>query len=413
MIYATRYDLLINTFLCVIDMCILMKLMSWMYGSITKYKKIAIIIVVLGIVFLMVLPNSYAGSFLTLLVSFLILWAYPKNFRKKLLFESCLFTIVFSYIFMFNDITNILPQKGEIWVMCYLAAYHIGLWFLLFLCLKLCKTSNEKLPLSLWLLFLFIPVTTLLSSIGALFFLNNSILNRPISDIMHLFIQATFLFINIALFDLFRRFSIYYKNVQEKTLLELQIKYQEQYYGELLHADSQIKAIRHDLKNHLQTISLLYGKGSHTELLEYFNTATSMIRQTELLVTSGNPHIDALLGIKLTEMQAKGIRCTPKLSIPQNLPLPFSDAVTILGNILDNAITSCGKCEDISEIVFSMIYQHHSLLIHMENPCETHIEEPYGTGMKNVVNIAKKYFGTVQTEIKNATYFTDIVLYNL
>lgn len=413
MIYSTPYDLLLNIFLCVIDMCILMELMSRMYGPIIRYKKTAVCIVGLAIIFLMLLPSPYDNSFLTLPVSFLILWFYPQNPRKKLLFETCLFTIVFSYVFMLNDITNILPKNGEIWVMWFLIAYHIGLWFLLFLCLKLCQTSNENLPLSLWLIFLFIPVTTLLSSVLSLFFLNDSKLNRPISDLMHLFMQATFLFINIAVFDLFRRFSIYYKKEQERTLLTQQMKYQERHYKELLHANSQIKAVRHDMKNHLRTISLLYSNGNHTELLEYINSTTDLIQQTEILITSGNPYIDALLGFKLSEMKEKGIRCTPKLSIPQSLPLPFSDTVTILGNILDNAIKSCVEYGEMPEIIFSIIYQQNTLLFHMENPCNLQILKPYDTGMQNVVNVVKKYSGTVQTQLQNNIYTTDIVLYNL
>lgn len=413
MIYSTRYDLLLNLFLCVIDMRILMELMGRMYGPITKYKKAAVCIVALAIIFLMALPSPYDNSFLTLPASFLILWFYPKNPQKKLLFERCLFTIVFSYVFILNDITNMLPKEGEIWIMWFLIAYHIGLWFLLFLCLNLCQTSNENLPLPLWLIFLFIPITTLFSSVLLLFFLNGSKLNRPLSDLMHLLVQSTFLFINIAVFDQFRRFSVYYKKEQEQNLLKQQMKYQEQHYKELLHANSQIKAIRHDMKNHLQTISLLYNNGNHAELLEYINSTTDLIRQTEVLVTSGNPNIDALLGIKLAEMKGNDICCTPKLSIPQNLPLPFSNAVTILGNILDNTITSCVEYGESSEIIFSIIYQQNTLLLHMENPCKPNTLKPYDTGMQNVVNVTKKYSGTIQTQLQNNVYTTDIVLYNL
>lgn len=413
MIYSTHFDFLLNIFLCAIDMYILMKLMGRMYGPITKYKITAVVIVIFAVVLLMVLPSSYDNSFFTLPASLLILWFYPKNPQKKLLFESCLFTIVISYVLILNDITNIIPRGNQTWIMWYLIAYHIGLWFLLFLCSKLCQTSNENLPLSLWLIFLFIPVTTLLSSALLLFFLNGNKLGWPVSELIHLCVQATFLFINIAVFDLFRRFSIYYRKEQEKILLEQQLNYQEQYYKELLHANSQIRTIRHDMKNHLQTISLLYNNEKHTELVDYINSTTNLIQQTEAVITSGNPYIDALLGIKLTEMKEKGIRCTPQLSIPQNLSLPFSDAVTILGNILDNAIASCVEYGECSEIIFSITYQQHTLLFHMENPCKESTLKPYGTGMQNVGNIAKKYSGTVQTELCNNTYMTDIVLYNL
>lgn len=83
MIYMTRYDLLLNFFLCSADMYILMKLMSRMYGPIVKYKKTAACIAYAGIVLLMILPAHYDNSFFTLPVSFLILGFYPKNFQKN------------------------------------------------------------------------------------------------------------------------------------------------------------------------------------------------------------------------------------------------------------------------------------------------------------------------------------------
>ena len=63
MIYMTRYDLLLNFFLCSADMYILMKLMSRMYGPIVKYKKTAACIAYAGIVLLMILPAHYDNSF--------------------------------------------------------------------------------------------------------------------------------------------------------------------------------------------------------------------------------------------------------------------------------------------------------------------------------------------------------------
>lgn len=413
MIYTTPYDIFINLFLCVIDLLILMEFMKRMYGPIPKRKKAPAGLLAFGVMLVLLLQSPYDNSFFIFPISLLCLWAYPKKPKKKLLFESCLFSIIFSYIFILNDITNILPRNGNIWAMWYLIVYHIGLWFLLFLCLRLCQTADENLPLSLWLLFLFIPVTTLASSVLILFFLNGTSLGRPAQDLMHLFIQATFLFINIAVFGLVQRFGLYYKQEKEKALLELQVKEQEQHYKDLLQVNSQVRAIRHDMKNHLQTISLLYDQGNRQELLNYLHSTTDLLVKTEALVSSGNPSIDTLIGLKLTQMKEKGIRCTPRISIPQGLSISFSDAVTILGNILDNALHACTRWEQPCEIKFSLIYQQHTLLIHMENPCKEEVRKPYGTGMQNVVKAAERYSGTVQTQVKDQLYITDIVLYHL
>lgn len=412
MIFTTRCDILLNFLLCAADLFILARLMGRMYGS-PNHKGLMGCICVLGILVLIRMPSPYDNTFLTLPLSFLLLPFYPKSPQKKLLFESCLFTIVFSYVFIFNDVTNLIPKEGEIWIMWYHIAYHALLWCLLLLCLRLCRRSTENLPFSLWAFFLFIPFITLASSVLSLFLLQGSRVDRPSSDLMHLFIQATFLFINLALFDLFRRFSLHYQKEQERVLLSQQLKAQEQHYRDLLDAHSRIQSIRHDMKNHLQTLSLLCRQGGQKEALEYLGTASHALHQTESFISTGNPAIDTVLGMKTAEMREKGIRCTPRLSIPQGLPLPFSDAVTILGNILDNAIAACAEWDSSREIQFSIVYQQNTLLFHMENPSRAKSLKPYGTGMKNVLRTAEKYSGTVQSSLQEHTYITDIVLYHM
>ena len=38
---------------------------------------------------------------------------------------------------------------------------------------------------------------------------------------------------------------------------------------------------------------------------------------------------------------------------------------------------------------------------------------PYGIGMKNVEETVKKYAGTLNTEVKDGKYITDVILYEL
>lgn len=113
------------------------------------------------------------------------------------------------------------------------------------------------------------------------------------------------------------------------------------------------------------------------------------------------------------------IDCSPALSVPQNMKLPFSDAVTIIGNLLDNGIHATlehrkRNSPDTSEksvISLSVVWQQGNLFLHMSNPCSTVTVPEYGIGMKNVEEIVKKYSGTMQTRVQNGNYITDIILY--
>ena len=403
MIYLTDYDIYLNTFLCLIDMVIIMELRERIYGRIAHLRSVCIALSAALIALMMILPGSYGNTYFTLPASMILLPFYPKNLKKKLLFEVCLFSSAFAYMMVLNDITNMTPRFSNL-VIAYIALYHTGLWILLFIVLKLCRNIDTNIPLSLWFIFLLIPVCIFASSAALIPILNSSHLPRPESDILHLVVQATFLFINLALLEFLRKFTGYFQKEKEQSLLRQQLQYQESHYQHL------IQKIRHDMKNHLQTLSILYDKNKTCELREYLHQTYELLDHSEQVISTGNPSFDAVLNIKLTEMGKAGISCSPALSIPRGLDFSFSDTVTILGNLLDNAINSCTTA---STLTLSVTWQQETLFLHMENPCKDTKKAPYGLGMKNVEETVKKYSGTLHTELKDGKYITDVILYEI
>lgn len=412
----SRYDLIIDCFLCLIDIITISELRRQIYGS-PKHKRTficsaTVLILILCAAGLFLTDFHYTMSLFIVPASFFLLPFYPKNFMKKLLFESCLSAILFSFMMILNDITNILPRY-QIWIMIYLMIFHIGLWCILSLCHKFCRDIVCDMPLSLWGVFLAIPFSTIVSSALLIPLMNENAFSRPASDIFHLLIQLTFLFINIVLFYFLKRYTRQMQREQEKKLLQQQLHYQEEHYQQLIASGENVRRIRHDMKNHLQTIALLYQEGLTTELQEYITTASDMLKKTEVLVSTGNRAFDAILNIKLSELKEKGISCSPELSIPQNLNLPFSDAVTLLGNLLDNAAASCIQHGMPCRVALSVSYRQNTLFLHMSNPCTAAFPAPYGIGMKNVAEVVEKYSGTLQTEVEERQYVTDVIMYNV
>lgn len=138
MIYLTDYDIYLNTFLCLIDMIVIMELRERIYGRIVRLRGVCAALSVALVALMMFLPGSYRNTYFTLPVSMILLPFYPKNPKKKLLFEVCLFSSIFAYMMVLNDITNMTPRFSDL-VITYVALYHAGLWILLFIILKLCR----------------------------------------------------------------------------------------------------------------------------------------------------------------------------------------------------------------------------------------------------------------------------------
>lgn len=420
MTYATAYDVFIDIFLYVINWCILIELMDRIYGKIERNRK-AILTASFTAIILLVLYShqslpDYINGFFLVPVSFLMLGFYPKNPRKKLLFSLCLLSLTYSYLFLLNDITNMLPFKFP-WVILYMILFHLGLWGILFLCLHLCSWEQADLPPSLWGILFSIPLCTLTAMPILLLFLGSSTINYYIGCILHFILQGIFLAINVLVFILYRRFTQYAKKEAEHALLSNQLIWQERYYQEMLHNFEELRAIRHDMKNQLRTASLLYHKGDQDALGQYLSRTAGRIEESSAFVTTGNPHIDAILNLKLSDLQKNHIVCNPDVTIPPRLSLSFSEAVTLFGNLLDNALAACRMLPEVQrEVQLTVSYQGQSLLIHMENPVSPYdsaVLPAYGVGLKNVEKTAAAYHGLLQTQINDGRYYTDVVLYNL
>ena len=415
MIYYHDYDIVLNIFLCIIDMILLWELREQLYGRIKKGRKFCALFAAFLIAFLMLLPSRFENSMYVVPVSWLLLPYYPKNLKKKLFFEIWLFSILFSCLMILNDFTNMLPRFSH-WVMTYLLIIHVVIWLVLFFCLRWCRSISTDLPSSLWIIFLFIPVFSFASSVTLIVLLNGNAVPRPMKDLCHLVIQTSFLFIDLALLVFMRRFTEFFQKEKERQLLEQQLCFQEAHYKDMIGSQEQIRRIRHDMKNHLNAISLLYSEGRQKELLDYLHTVSDQTGQTEQVVSTGNPAFDAVLNIKLNEMKENGIDCSPALSVPQNMVLPFSDTVTILGNLLDNAIHATlkqMKQMDRPVITLSVTWQQGNLFLHLSNPCNAKTVPEYGIGLRNVEETVKKYSGTMQASVENGNYITDIVLYSV
>ena len=113
MIYLTDYDIYLNTFFCLIDMIVIMELRERIYGRVAHLRGICIALSAALAVLMMILPESYRNTYFTLPVSMVLLPFYPKNLKKKLLFEVCLFSSVFTYMMALNDITNMAPRFSQ------------------------------------------------------------------------------------------------------------------------------------------------------------------------------------------------------------------------------------------------------------------------------------------------------------
>lgn len=425
---ALALNFMFDIFLYAVTLCVFTALLNRIFGKPGPYLKWIQGGLFLAGIFLLILfdlisiqgSRFYELSMAEVPLCLFLLLSYSGSRQKKLFFAFSLFTLTVFYLFCLNDLTNLLHHGLNRYLPFYQIQlfYHIFLWLILFLCQKLSGSFEENifLPPSLWGFLFGISGALLLIALGFLPLVVSSSIGYNRKMFLHLGLMLLLLGLNYCLFALYKRFYLYGAKAREAALTRQQLEYQEKYYREYLHTTGEIRRLRHDMRNHLRTAAALYAQGKGQELENYLETSQKELKDYENFVMTGNPCLDAVLNLKLQEARQKNICCLTQLTVPENsVFLDFSDTVTILGNLLDNGITSAldflAPGAPVPEIRLSLIYQEGNLLLHMDNPCKVKQKPPYGIGMKNVESRVEKYQGTLVTEVREGRYYTDILLY--
>ena len=119
--------------------------------------------------------------------------------------------------------------------------------------------------------------------------------------------------------------------------------------GEVENLYRQIRGIRHDLRNHVQTMQAYLELGQTGELAAYLRQLNEDYRQVDNLLRTGNVMADAILNSKLSLAQSHKLDIHAKATVPAASSIPDVNLCTILGNLLDNAMEACLRLEDPSQ----------------------------------------------------------------
>ena len=159
------------------------------------------------------------------------------------------------------------------------------------------------------------------------------------STFRFLFLYTVLLFLTILSF-IGLLWTIAVLSRQKK--LEQQSLYAEMnqnYYESMRRQHFEIRRLKHDLSNHLHTLSLL----PEGEKEDYIAHLLENPAFTQRMNYCGDTTVNAVLSIKDPLMRENDIPLTLKLDIPGELPFEKSDICVLFANALDNAIESCLK----------------------------------------------------------------------
>jgi len=189
-----------------------------------------------------------------------------------------------------------------------------------------------------------------------------------------------------------------------------------------------IKTIRHDMKLHLATARDFTAGGKAELATNYLDGLLGDIERKEIYSNTKNTAFDSIINYKLNDAKQENIKLDVRLLIPPTLNIEVEDVVTILGNLLDNALEAATKTED-KAIKLDIEYSKESLFIQVENTfdgvvkyaqCKSGAEEVittrkngdnHGYGLKSIRKSVEKYSGHLDISHDDNVFSVGVLLY--
>lgn len=292
----------------------------------------------------------------------------------------------------------------------YADMYLVGRFFfalVLYLTIRRQKTDKDfNLSKPLWrlmLLLTFSPIGIMLSVI---------LLMSPFVDMGSILIadSALFLVVILSFIGLLRALMVLER--QQKLERENLLANQNQRYYEAMEQQQfEIRRLRHDLANHLQTLLAL----PDSQKDGYVKGMLDQPAFGQVVTWCGDATVNAVLTAKEGLMRQKGVRFHARADIPEELPFEKADLCAVFANALDNAVEGCvGLEESMREIHLEAKAGKGILAVNIRNACPLREIAPrgkdtlprttkkdaenHGFGLRSIQEIVKKYGGSMEVE---------------
>lgn len=160
----------------------------------------------------------------------------------------------------------------------------------------------------------------------------------------------------------------------ENALLAEQNERQLEHYEALLSYQNEIRELRHDVTNHIETAMTLFKDGNSEKAEAYISELRQRYRSLSAIDFCDNPVIDALLRNKAQLLEEKEIDYTFTVKIKRDCGIDDLALVCVFSNLLDNAIEASGNYGEGAFVRLSAKENAGYLFIRCENTVSAQIK---------------------------------------
>lgn len=384
------------------------------------YAIFNIAIVVVYLKFNIPLLTIVANFIFILLLLSLI---YDDTFKRKAIVTILIiFFLLISDILLFMIFINVVNenilQKNSFFDIYVVFIVNMIRYLFVLIVINFYKIRIEKnIPLIFSLPIALIAVISMVITINMFLVINGN-------NYKFIYINITLIFIVciVSIYIFNKMVNVMSENARQKILIK-----QSEYYEKKIEADrkniNDTRKIKHDMKNHMYAIKNMAKNNMSKDIITYTNDILGKIEGEKVYINTGNYLIDGMLNVKFEEVKNQGIDFKYDVKIPEGIKLPEFEVITILGNLLDNAIEGVKSIKDNRYIEVFISYKDSNLLIKIVNTFDGLVikdnkgfvsrkeEKTYhGIGLENVREQVEKSNGYMNIDTGNCMFTVDLFI---
>lgn len=185
-----------------------------------------------------------------------------------------------------------------------------------------------------------------------------------------------------------------------------------------------IRQMRHEMKHHLNALSLYMKSGDYSGAQNYLDKFADIMAEMPVAEYTPHPLLNSILTEYRDRAQKENISVTYHIVVTETIPMEDTDLCCLLTNLLDNALNGCLQAAISQRYIRLRIRQNGAFLfLSCVNSCDasslqyangrlattkTKDAGSHGLGISVMKNISAKYNGAFRTEISDDS-FTAIV----
>ena len=180
----------------------------------------------------------------------------------------------------------------------------------------------------------------------------------------------------------------------------------EVYYQGIRREQTQVRTLRHDLRNHLTVLQGLVEHGEREKVQAYLEQIVGSPALQGSRQLCENEVANAVVSAKAEEMERNGLIRDLQITLPPELPVADTDLCALLGNALDNAMEAAAKAGD-KKIFMRCRTDKGMLMLKVRNALAGDEREDlsttkpdqmhHGLGLAGMREIAARYGGILET----------------